>query len=162
MPCVREHKVASRRKSQTRGTNRSPGCPVGRSGPSTPRPRPWPRCKVGRRAAPRVEARWGACQRTVRGADDRVRRAYLETVRHPVHLSRASMSDSARPPRPRALFVAALLLLTLALAGVLALQSHRTFLDQRATAERVLPDNAPLAAPRFAHRVGMEPPHPTF
>ncbi len=66
------------------------------------------------------------------------------------------MSDSARPPRPRALFVAALLLLTLALAGVLALQAHRTFLDHRATAERVLRDNARLAAARFAQRVGME------
>src|SRR5438093_7385737 len=84
------------------------------------------------------------------------RRAYLETVRHPVHLSRASMSASSRPPRPRALFVAALLLLTLVLAGVLALQAHRTFLDHRATAERVLRDNARLAAARFAYRVGME------
>ncbi|HYR30837.1 MAG TPA: HAMP domain-containing sensor histidine kinase [Gemmatimonadales bacterium] len=66
------------------------------------------------------------------------------------------MSDSTRPPRPRALFVAALLLLTLVLAGVLALQAHRTFLDHRATAERVLRDNARLAAARFAQRVGME------
>src|SRR5256886_10153975 len=66
------------------------------------------------------------------------------------------MSASSRPPRPRALFVAALLLLTLVLAGVLALQAHRTFLDHRATAERVLRDNARLAAARFAYRVGME------
>jgi signal transduction histidine kinase len=66
------------------------------------------------------------------------------------------MSDSARPPRPRALFVAALLLLTLALAGVLALQAHRTFLDHRATAERVLRDNARVAAARFASRLSQE------
>jgi len=45
---------------------------------------------------------------------------------------------------------------TLVLAGVLALQAHRTFLDHRATAERVLRDNARLAAARFAYRVGME------
>src|SRR5882762_777506 len=118
--------------------------------------------KLGRGAAPQVEARWGACQRTVRGEDDGVRRAYLETVRHLVHLSRASMSDSSRPPRPRGLFVAALLLLTLALAGVLALQAHRTFLDHRATAERVLQDNARLAAARFGQRVGMELYYTTF
>ncbi len=72
------------------------------------------------------------------------------------------MSDSSRPPRPRALFVAALLLLTLVLAGVLALQAHRTFLDHRATAERVLRDNARLAAARFAQRVGMELYYSTF
>ena len=66
------------------------------------------------------------------------------------------MSAASRPPRPRALFVAALLLLTLVLAGALALQAHRTFLDHRATAERVLRDNARLAAARFAQRVGME------
>ncbi len=72
------------------------------------------------------------------------------------------MSDSTRPPRPRGLFVAALLLLTLALAGVLALQAHRTFLDHRATAERVLQDNARLAAARFGQRVGMELYYTTF
>ena len=72
------------------------------------------------------------------------------------------MSDSSRPPRPRALFVAALLLLTLVLAGVLALQARRTFLDHRATAERVLRDNARLAAARFAQRVGMELYYTTF
>jgi signal transduction histidine kinase len=72
------------------------------------------------------------------------------------------MSDSSRPPRARALFVAALLLLTLVLAGVLALQAHRTFLDHRATAERVLRDNARLAAARFAQRVGMELYYTTF
>src|SRR2546430_10790961 len=52
-----------------------------------------------------------------------------------------------RPPRStlfpyttlfRSLFVAALLLLTLVLAGALAVQAHRTFLDHQATAERVL------------------------
>jgi len=72
------------------------------------------------------------------------------------------MSTGSRPPRPRALFVAALLLLTLVLAGVLALQAHRTFLDHRATAERVLRDNARLAAARFAQRVGMELYYSTF
>ncbi len=72
------------------------------------------------------------------------------------------MSTVSRPPRPRALFVAALLLLTLVLAGVLALQAHRTFLDHRATAERVLRDNARLAAARFAQRVGMELYYSTF
>ncbi len=66
------------------------------------------------------------------------------------------MSDSARPPRPRALFIAALLLLTLVLAGVLALQAHWTFLDHRATAERVLRDNARVAAARFASRLSSE------
>jgi len=72
------------------------------------------------------------------------------------------MSASSRPPRPRALFVATLLLLTLVLAGVLALQARRTFLDHRATAERVLRDNARLAAARFAQRVGMELYYTTF
>jgi signal transduction histidine kinase len=57
--------------------------------------------------------------------------------------------------RPRGLFVAVLLLLTLALAGVLAWESHRTFLDHRATAERVLHDDTQLAAARFGMRVGM-------
>jgi signal transduction histidine kinase len=66
------------------------------------------------------------------------------------------MSSPSRQPRPRGLFVTALLLLTLVLAGALALQAHRTFLDHRATAERVLRDNARLAAARFAQRVGME------
>jgi len=66
------------------------------------------------------------------------------------------MRSTSRPPRPRALFVAALLLLTLVLAGALAVQAHRTFLDHQATAERVLRDNARLAAARFAQRVSME------
>lgn len=65
------------------------------------------------------------------------------------------MSASSRPPRPRGLFVAALLLLTLVLAGALALQAHRTFLDHKATAERVLRDYARLAAARFAQRTEM-------
>ena len=56
------------------------------------------------------------------------------------------MSTVSRPPRPRALFVAALLLLTLALAGAIALQAYRNFLGHRATAERVLRDYARLAA----------------
>jgi len=73
-----------------------------------------------------------------------------------------STASRPRPPRPRALFVAALLLLTLVLAGVLALQAHRTFLEHRATAERVLRDNARLAAARFAQRVGMELYYSTF
>jgi len=65
------------------------------------------------------------------------------------------MSTSSRPPRPRALFVAALLLLTLALAGAIALQAYRNFLGHRATAERVLQDYARLAAARFANRTEM-------
>lgn len=65
------------------------------------------------------------------------------------------MSDSARPPRPRALFVAALLLLTLALAGAIALQAYRNFLGHKATAERVLRDYSRLAAARFANRTEM-------
>src|SRR5438034_1624555 len=148
MPCAMEHKPNP-------GTNCSPGWPVGRSGPSTLRPRPGCRAKVGAAAAPRVEAQWGACQRTVRGAVRCGRRAYLETVRHPVHLSRASMSAASRPPRPRALFVAALLLLTLALAGAIALQAYRNFLGHKATAERVLRDYSRLAAARFAQRTEM-------
>jgi len=65
------------------------------------------------------------------------------------------MSASSRPPRPRALFVAALLLLTLALAGAIALQAYRNFLGHRATAERVLRDYSRLAAARFAQRTEM-------
>ena len=65
------------------------------------------------------------------------------------------MSAASRPPRPRALFVAALLLLTLALAGAIALQAYRNFLGHKATAERVLRDYARLAAARFAERTEM-------
>src|SRR3989454_290345 len=65
------------------------------------------------------------------------------------------MSAAPRPPRPRALFVAALLLLTLALAGAIALQAYRNFLGHKATAERVLHDYARLAAARFANRTEM-------
>src|SRR5438552_13568788 len=65
------------------------------------------------------------------------------------------MSTSSRPPRPRALFVAALLLLTLALACAIALQAYRNFLGHKATAERVLRDYARLAAARFANRTEM-------
>ena len=61
-----------------------------------------------------------------------------------------------RPPHPRGVFVAVLLLLTLALAGVITLEAHRTFLYHRATAERILHDYARLAAARFGQRVGME------
>lgn len=66
------------------------------------------------------------------------------------------MSSSSRPPRPRGVFIAALLLLTLPLAGAIALQAYRTFLDHKATAERVLRDYAGLAAARFWQRAGME------
>ena len=66
------------------------------------------------------------------------------------------MSVSSGPPRPRGVFIAALLLLTLGLAGAIALQAYRTFLGHRATAERVLRDNARLAAARFGQRAGME------
>src|SRR2546427_894138 len=65
------------------------------------------------------------------------------------------MSAASRPPRPRALFVAALLLLTLALAGAIALQAYRNFLGHKATAERVLRDYSRLAAARFARRTEM-------
>ena len=65
------------------------------------------------------------------------------------------MRASSRPPRPRALFVAALLLLTLALAGAIAVQAYRNFLGHKATAERVLRDYARLAAARFANRTEM-------
>src|SRR6266550_1532976 len=65
------------------------------------------------------------------------------------------MSAASRPPRPRALFVAALLLLTLALAGAIALQAYRNFLVHKATAERVLRDYSRLAAARFAQRTEM-------
>src|SRR5205823_5068995 len=65
------------------------------------------------------------------------------------------MSAGARAPRPRGLFIAALLLLTLALAGAIALQAYRNFLGHKATAERVLRDYARLAAARFADRTEM-------
>ena len=65
------------------------------------------------------------------------------------------MSLAPRPPRPRGVFIAALLLLTLALAGALALQAYRNFLGHKATAERVLHDYARLAAARFANRTEM-------
>ncbi len=66
------------------------------------------------------------------------------------------MSPAPRPPRPRGVFIAALLLLTLALAGAIALQAYRTFLDHKATAEKVLRDNARVAAARFASRLSTE------
>ena len=65
------------------------------------------------------------------------------------------MSAGSRAPRPRGLFIAALLLLTLALAGAIALQAYRNFLGHKATAERVLSDYARLAAARFANRTEM-------
>ncbi len=65
------------------------------------------------------------------------------------------MKPAARPPRPRGLFIAALLLLTLALAGAIALQAYRTFLGHKATAERVLRDYARIAAGRFVQRANM-------
>jgi signal transduction histidine kinase len=65
------------------------------------------------------------------------------------------MSSAPRPPRPRGVFIAALLLLTLVLAGAIALQAYRNFLGHKATAERVLHDYARLAAARFANRTEM-------
>jgi len=65
------------------------------------------------------------------------------------------MKPGAGPTRPRGLFIAALLLLTLALAGAIALQAYRNFLDHKATAESVLHDYARLAAARFAQRTEM-------
>ncbi|HEX4600241.1 MAG TPA: HAMP domain-containing sensor histidine kinase [Gemmatimonadales bacterium] len=57
--------------------------------------------------------------------------------------------------RPRGVFIAMLMLLTLGLAGVIVLEAHRTFLVHRATAEGILQDYARLAANRFAQRTAM-------
>src|SRR6266705_1829388 len=65
------------------------------------------------------------------------------------------MNASIPRTRPRGLFVAVLLLLTLALAGIIAFEAHRTFLGHRATAERILQDYARLAAALFAQRTAM-------
>src|SRR5256885_17088588 len=65
------------------------------------------------------------------------------------------MEPGSRPSRPRGVLIAALLLLTLALAGAIALQAYRNFLGHRAAAERVLHDYARLAAARFANRTEM-------
>ncbi|HEU5261311.1 MAG TPA: HAMP domain-containing sensor histidine kinase [Gemmatimonadales bacterium] len=61
----------------------------------------------------------------------------------------------ARRLHPRGLLVAVLLLGSLLLTGILALQAHTTFLYHRATAERVLRDYARLAAARFAQRTAQ-------
>src|SRR5690348_17395943 len=66
------------------------------------------------------------------------------------------MTPASRSPRPRGVFIAALLLLTLGLAVAIALQAYRTFLDHKATAEKVLRDNARVAAARFASRLSTE------
>src|SRR5947208_3297439 len=65
------------------------------------------------------------------------------------------MEPGSRPSRPRGVLIAALLLLTLALAGAIALQAYRNFLGHKATASRVLHDYARLAAARFANRTEM-------
>src|SRR5437660_3183273 len=65
------------------------------------------------------------------------------------------MEPGSRPHRPRGVFIAELLLLTLALAGAIALQAYRNFLGHKATAERLLHDYARLAAARFANRTEM-------
>src|SRR2546430_9653181 len=65
------------------------------------------------------------------------------------------MEPGSRPSRPRGVLIAALLLLTLALAGAIALQAYRNFLDHKAPAERVLSDYARLAAARLANRTEM-------
>src|SRR5256886_14874455 len=65
------------------------------------------------------------------------------------------MEPGSRPSRPRGVLIAALLLLTLALAGAIALQAYRNFLGHKATAERVWQDYARLAAARFANRTEM-------
>ncbi|HVH08527.1 MAG TPA: histidine kinase dimerization/phospho-acceptor domain-containing protein, partial [Gemmatimonadales bacterium] len=65
------------------------------------------------------------------------------------------MKLGSRPPRPRGAFIAVLLVLTLVLAGAIALEAYRNFLGHRATAERVLHDYARLAAARFANRTEM-------
>ncbi len=58
------------------------------------------------------------------------------------------------PRRPRGVLIAVMMLASLLLACLLALQAHRTFLHHRATAERILRDYARLAASRFALRTG--------
>src|SRR5256885_10163553 len=58
------------------------------------------------------------------------------------------------PRRPRGVLIAVMLLASLLVASLLALQAHRTFLHHRPTAERVLRDYARLAASRFALRTG--------
>ncbi len=61
------------------------------------------------------------------------------------------MSAPISKTRPRGLFVAVLLLLTLVLAAVITLQAHRTFLYHRATAAQ---DAAPTRG-RYTARVGI-------
>jgi len=94
------------------------------------------RWKVGRGARPRWR-RGGSLSENRQGGRRLGQPAYLETVRHPCIFSERPLSDSTRPRAARTIRRRPLLL-TLALAGVLALQAHRTFLDHRATAERVL------------------------
>jgi signal transduction histidine kinase len=97
----------------------------------------------------------GGCQKTVRTSASAGDRDYLESPANAVHFSHVTMSASSRPARPRGVFVAALLLLTLALAGAITLQAYRNFLGHKATAEKVLHDYARLAAARFANRTEM-------
>src|SRR5207249_1435161 len=82
----------------------------------------------------------------------------LETPSNHVHLSGRSMNLANQmrhvPRRPRGVLIAVMLLASLLVASLLALQAHRTFLHHRATAERVLRDYARLAASRFALRTG--------
>ncbi|HVH11260.1 MAG TPA: HAMP domain-containing sensor histidine kinase, partial [Gemmatimonadales bacterium] len=93
-------------------------------------------------------------QKTVNRRDTPCLDEYLASVRHAVHFSRPVKLGS-RPPRPRGAFIAVLLVLTLVLAGVIALEAYRNFLGHKATAERVLHDYARLAAARFANRTEM-------
>ncbi|MGH7567398.1 MAG: sensor histidine kinase [Gemmatimonadales bacterium] len=64
--------------------------------------------------------------------------------------------SALRPRRPRGVFVAVLLVLTLVLATLLAIQAQLTALYHRATAESVLRDYAAFAAARYAARTAQE------
>src|SRR5207244_7204334 len=111
--------------------------------------------KVGNVAATHVEAAWEGWQRTVKPQAPREAKGLAcNRLGSGAFLDRL-MRPGSRPPRPRGLFIAALLLLTLALAGAIALQAYRNFLGHKATAERVLSDYARLAAARFANRTEM-------
>src|SRR5205814_9174962 len=72
------------------------------------------------------------------------------------------MEPGSRPSRPRGVLIAALLLLTLALAGAIALQAYRNILGHKASAELVLHDYARLAAARSANRTEMSFYHDAF
>src|SRR6266568_558976 len=92
------------------------------------------------------------CRNAVLVSENAMRSSPSRTV---AAVTFSAMNSSIPRTRPRGLFVAVLLLLTLALAGIIAFEAHRTFLGHRATAERILQDYARLAAARFAQRTAM-------